>query len=480
MKSYRINQNEMLSHDSVKKSFLVPSRGKRNRPDVKRVLDDLENEIAFVQEMLYNGEFQPSKHQQVKINERNYQKERTIVKPDYKYEQVVHHVIVQAIRPGIESGMYEYVLGSVPGRGQHMGAKKISKWIRTDPVNTKYVFKGDVRHFFESVNHRVLKRWIRRKFRDEYVVELLELIIDAIDMGLPLGFYTSQWFANFLLQPLDHYIKEVLHVKYYTRYMDDIVLFGRNKKELHLVKEKVEEYLRTELDLTLKGNWQIFRLEYESEEYAIMCDTLKDLDALGNDLEKMRIRHKSKMHKGKRKIFIKTASVRNKTKALMELLEEYNAAYEIVTMLHGRPLDYMGFEFHRNKTIMREGIMIRLNKKARQVSKQEHINPKEAQSLLSSLGWVKHTDTYGMYQDRIKPIVNVKKLKKVVSKDARKHAPKVDADFCTIHAGDARTNYHCWGGFWEPMPGVGADERRQCATCKYYRSNVKSKEAEST
>ena len=98
MKSFRIDQNEMLSHDNVERSFLIPSRGKRSRPDVKRVLDNLENEIEIVQDMLLNGKFVPSKHIAVKINEKNYQKERTIIKPNYKYEQIVHHVLVQAIR----------------------------------------------------------------------------------------------------------------------------------------------------------------------------------------------------------------------------------------------------------------------------------------------------------------------------------------------------------------------------------------------
>lgn len=420
MKSFRISQKDMLSHDNVEKSFLIPSRGKRGRPDVKAVLDNLENEIQNVQEMLLNNEFVPSTHEAVKINEKNYQKVRTIVKPDYKYEQIVHHVLVQAIRPGIESGMYDYVLGSIPGRGQHMGAKKIAKWIQTDPVNTKYVLKMDIRHFFESVDHVILKAWITKKFRDEFIRELLFLIIDAIETGLPLGFYTSQWFANFLLQPLDHYIKEQLKVKYAARYMDDITCFGRNKKELHKVRGAINAYLNEELHLTMKGNWQVFRFEYEVEEYAIKCQTMRELSALGNELEKERIRHKMKTHKGSKKIFIRVASVRNKADKLRRLQKQYRGECETLNMVYGRPLDFMGFEFHRNRTIMRKGIMIRLNRKARQVSRQERINPKDASSLLSSMGWVKHTDTYGLYRDRIKPIVNIKKLKKIVSKNQKR------------------------------------------------------------
>jgi len=420
MRSFRINQEEMLSHDSVERSFLKPSRGKRNRADVKKVLANLEEEIENVQEMLQRGTFVPSKHPMVRINEKNYLKERTIVKPNFKYEQVVHHVVVQAIRPGIEKGMYPFVLGSIPGRGQHMGARQITKWIRNDVPNTKYVLKMDIRHFFESVDHAVLKEWLHTKFRDKYILELLFLIIDAIEIGLPLGFYTSQWFANFLLQPLDHYIKEELHVKYMTRYMDDIVCFGRNKKELHKVRIAISNYLEKELHLELKGNWQVFRFEYEIEEYAIQCVHLNQLEHLGSDLEKMRIRYKSKMHKGHRKIFVKVATVKAKTMAFENVLRKYNSTQEIVVTTHGRPLDYMGFEFHRNKTIMRESIMLRMTKKARQISKQEQINPKDAASLLSSLGWIDNTDTYGMYEERIKPYVEIKKLKKIVSKRQRR------------------------------------------------------------
>lgn len=74
------------------------------------------------------------------------------------------------------------------------------------------------------------------------------------------GNFTSQWFANFYLQDLDHYIKEKLKVKYYLRYMDDMLLFGRNKKELHKCRELVDEYLHKE-GLRLKENWQLFKTD---------------------------------------------------------------------------------------------------------------------------------------------------------------------------------------------------------------------------
>ena len=420
MKSFRINQDDMLSDNNIEQAFLKPSYGKRNRKDVKTALDNIENEIKIVHDMLINNNFHPRKHKSVVINEKNYLKERTIIKPDYCYEQVVHHVIVSSIKDSIISGMYIYVLGSIPGRGAHSGAKIIERWIRKDVENTKYVLKMDIRHFFESIDHEILKSWIVKKFRDKYVQELLFIIIDAVDYGLPLGYYTSQWLANFLLQPLDHYIKESLHVKYMTRYMDDIVCFGRNKKELHRIRIAITEYLEKELHLTMKRNWQVFRFEYQVDEYAITCSSLKELNSLRNELINNRIRHKFKQSHGKRKIFIKTSTAKAKERQLNTILKNYNHNIENISSVYGRPLDYMGFEFHRNKTVMREGIMLRMTKRATKISKQKYINPRDAASLLSSIGWIKHTDTYNMYEERIKSCVKIKTLKKVVSKHQRR------------------------------------------------------------
>ncbi len=81
-----------------------------------------------------------------------------------------------------------------------------------------------------------------------------------MNKGYLFGNFTSQWFANFYLQDIDHYIKEKLKVSYYIRYMDDMVLFGRNKKELHKVKDELEKYLKRE-GLKLKENWQLFKVD---------------------------------------------------------------------------------------------------------------------------------------------------------------------------------------------------------------------------
>ena len=92
-----------------------------------------------------------------------------------------------------------------------------------------------------------------------------ELDGKIIQEGLPIGFYTSQWFANWYLQDFDHFIKEQLKAGFYIRYMDDCVILDRNKKELRKNFEKIKEYLAG-LDLKVKENYQIYRFDYTDKQ----------------------------------------------------------------------------------------------------------------------------------------------------------------------------------------------------------------------
>lgn len=279
-----------------------------------------------------------------------------LVKPQYMYEQMAHHSVMRVFVPIAMRGMYYHVYGSIPGKGVHRGKRTVERWIREDSRNCKYIYKLDIRHFFESVPHRRLKKALKRKIRDRELLKKLFIIIDSHKPGLPLGYYPSQWFGNFYLQPLDHFIMEQLHVKHYIRYMDDMVIFGNNKKELHKARLQIEKFITEELGLQIKKNWQVFRFDYVDR-------------------------------KGKRR---------------------------------GRPLDFMGFKFYRDRTTIRKSILQGIRGKVNRVKRKEKITWVDAGSLLSRLGWIWHSDTYAYYERYIKPYVKVKVLKTLVSKHARK------------------------------------------------------------
>ena len=94
---------------------------------------------------------------------------------------------------------------------------------------------------------------------------MIDTIIDSAQ-GLPIGNYTSQWFANFALERLDHFINQDLKVPYYMRYVDDLVLLGPNKKKLHKARLEIGRQL-AKLGLCIKDNWQVFLVNSRSIDF---------------------------------------------------------------------------------------------------------------------------------------------------------------------------------------------------------------------
>ena len=88
-------------------------------------------------------------------------------------------------------------------RGAHKAKKVIEKWIDKEPGTMKYILKMDIRHFFDTVPHSILKAKLARKIHDEQMLDLLFKIIEVTDVGLPLESYTSQWLSNWYLQEMD-------------------------------------------------------------------------------------------------------------------------------------------------------------------------------------------------------------------------------------------------------------------------------------
>ena len=261
MKSYNHLYKQFISDNNIDLAIMKASKGKRKRPSVKRRL----NNPKFKEQIKhYAMNFKNRLHRPQEIYDGIQRKKRTIIVPTFD-EQVIHHMIVNVMIPIFEHGMYEHSYGSLPKRGGHKGKKTIEKWIKHGTKNCKYCLKMDIKKYFDSIPHSIFLAKMQKIIHDERFMCVLEEIINVIPQGLPLGFYTSQWFANWYLTELDHYIKERLHAKYYIRYMDDMVIFGSNKKVLHNIRVEIENYLNTRLGLQLKDNWQVFRFHYKGK-----------------------------------------------------------------------------------------------------------------------------------------------------------------------------------------------------------------------
>lgn len=284
-------------------------------------------------------------------------KQRNIIVPTV-LEQIVHNMVYITMKPIFHTGLYEHSYGSIPDRGCYLGMKTIKKWIKKDSENCKYCLKMDIRKFFESIPHDILIKKLRKIIKDEKFMYVLIEVIESAENGLPLGFYTSQWLANWYLQDFDHFVKEQLRAKYYIRYMDDMVIFDVSKETLHYFRKEIQKYLNERLGLTLKDNWQVFLFHYVKED--------------GSD--------------------------------------------------GGRPLDFMGYKFYRNRITMRKRIMYRATQKARRMGKKEKPTIYDCQQMTAYLGWIDGTDTYQMYLDKVKPYVNIQDIKRRIANYNRRRS----------------------------------------------------------
>lgn len=126
----------------------------------------------------------------------------------------------------------------------------------------------DIKKFYPSINHDILKYDIlRKKIKDKRLLKLLDEIVDSTD-GVPIGNYLSQFFANLYLTYMDHWLKEEVHVKYYFRYADDIVILSNSKERLRTILILIKMYLHQVLKLEVKQNYQIFPVSSRGIDFA--------------------------------------------------------------------------------------------------------------------------------------------------------------------------------------------------------------------
>lgn len=176
---------------------------------------------------------------------------RDINEPNLWPDQYVHHALVQVLQPVMMRGMDPHCCGSIRGRGIHYGMQCIKKWMKNDRAGTKYCLELDIRHFYDSIEPRVVLDRMRRLVKDFRVLRLVE---EVVRDGVLIGVYCSQWFANTILQPLDRLIRESGLCRHYLRYMDNFTIFGANKRKLHRLRRIVEQWLGG-LQLRVKENW---------------------------------------------------------------------------------------------------------------------------------------------------------------------------------------------------------------------------------
>jgi retron-type reverse transcriptase len=261
-KSYSHLWERIIDFENLYHAFRGASAGKRYRWESLKFKTNLEESLITLQNELIWDEYKPEPYRQFIIKE---PKQRLISAPTFR-DRVVHHALCQIIDPVFENRFVYETFACRRGKGTHAAVYHAQKCTRAAQRKWVgyYVLKCDIKSFFPSVDHEVLKEILKRYISDKKTMNLIGIIIRSYesynqdDIGIPIGALTSQLFANIYLDPFDHFIKEVCHVQFYTRYMDDFIILHNDKQYLQELLCKIEDYIHDRLKMNLNPKTGIF------------------------------------------------------------------------------------------------------------------------------------------------------------------------------------------------------------------------------
>ena len=266
MKTYRNLYPQIHRFGNLLLAFEKARKGKRSKPGVAAFEYRLEQELFRLEDELQRQAYRPGGYTSFFIYE---PKKRKISAAPFR-DRVVHHALMNVIGPIFERQFINDSYANQVGKGTHRALDRCTHFLR----GHAYVLKGDIAQFFPSIDHAVLRAILARPVQDEPTLTLIDLILNSgagiltseyrphwflqdqdphtgqFDLlaplrpkGLPIGNLTSQFWANVLLNELDQFVKRELKCKAYLRYVDDFALFHDDKRQLHVWKEAIGDFL---------------------------------------------------------------------------------------------------------------------------------------------------------------------------------------------------------------------------------------------
>jgi len=289
MKTFDIKHSEIIDFPNLLEADQNASQNKRFRDENLKFaahrsdnLIELQNELTYFPKDGIPGNptessYRVGKYRLKKIYE---PKPRIIMALQYP-DRVVQWAYYQKLNPLFDRQFITHSYGCREGKGTVKARKQLQTWIRKANRSPKnwHVLKLDIAKYFYRVDHDVLMKILAKHISDELILRDLNKLINCEDMafglpagvqpelckhedwlynrGMPIGNLTSQMFANIYLNELDQFCKHVLHIKYYIRYMDDIIILWPDKKELQGIRDEIETFLNDELHLELNKKTSI-------------------------------------------------------------------------------------------------------------------------------------------------------------------------------------------------------------------------------
>lgn len=267
----------LVEPQTLSRAVYLSQQKKRTNGQMLRFNKDLDANLSRLRTDLINGNLPECHYRIMVIHE---PKERIIQIAPYDPFRIIEKAMIVVLKKFYYAHFVDQTYACIKGRGIHKCMADVKKALNTDTKGTLYCLKGDIKKFYNNINHTILKWMHRSKISDQRMLNLIYWDIDCTQQktGLPIGAETSQYYANFYLTAFDRICKEVLKIKYFFRYMDDFVILADTKEKLHQYLKKIQSFLSSKLRLKVKENYQIFPLYarqidfvgYRMNHYTIM------------------------------------------------------------------------------------------------------------------------------------------------------------------------------------------------------------------
>lgn len=263
----------IFSMENLYMAYEDAASGRRYNKDVLLYSQDTWSQLRELREKILAGEYEIDRYYIFYVYE---PKKRMIMSIGFEH-RIVQWAIYRVLNPILVKGYIDDSYGCIPGRGALGAMQCLQGWVEyvSRKENEWFYLKLDISKYFYRISHRVLKKILRKKIKDERLLEVLFGVIDCkhtpfglppgkgpgevpleerlYDVGMPIGNLLSQMFANIYLDVLDQFCKRTLGIKFYVRYMDDIIILSDSKIQLREWKDRIAVFLETELELMLNN-----------------------------------------------------------------------------------------------------------------------------------------------------------------------------------------------------------------------------------
>ena len=246
--------NDIISVENLLAAWQEFVRGKRSKTDVQKFELRLMGNILALHKDLVLKQYKHGGYQAFNISD---PKPRNIHKTTVR-DRLLHHAIYRLLYPFFDRIFIADSFSCRLNKGTHKSLNRFREFayqVSHNHTRTCWVLKCDIRKFFASIDHEVLKSILADYITDDDIVRLLYIVVDSFSIiqgkGVPLGNLTSQLFCNIYLNEFDQLVKHRIKARYYLRYADDFVILSPDKTWLVSVLPEIKDYLSERLKLTL-------------------------------------------------------------------------------------------------------------------------------------------------------------------------------------------------------------------------------------